>query len=121
VSDDDRRPLSEEERARLHEARYRGGLCAACGRALAEGEAVWFERFAAPGVYGQVWPWWAPVGEECAAPETLRAAQGVEPERCLGCGRGMYRSPSGRAGLPFCSRRCSRRYHQARAEEGAPS
>ena len=57
MSDAERRPLTEEERARLHEARYRGGLCAACGRALAESEAVRIERFAVPGLYGEVRPW----------------------------------------------------------------
>ena len=79
-----RRPTTEEERARIHEARYRGGLCGTCGRALAEGEAIWIEQFRVTGLYGRPSHWWVPVGEECAAPDAIRAAQGAEPERCLG-------------------------------------
>ncbi len=57
MSDDVRRLTTEEQRERLHLARQRGGLCAACGRVLSDGEPVYVERFVigpsgVPGVVG---------------------------------------------------------------------
>ena len=110
MPDDERRPLTEEERARIHAARNRGGMCAACGRALVEGETIWFERVRITGLYGESRPWWVPVGAECIAPETLRATCDAEPERCLGCGRGIYGlAEDARRRVVSCSTRCAAR------------
>lgn len=43
MTDDAQRPLTEEERARIQEARRSGGLCARCGRTLGADEPVWLE------------------------------------------------------------------------------
>jgi len=107
MSDAARRPLTEEERARIQAAKARGETCAGCGRALVEGETVWFEQFAIHGEYGELSYWWAPVGAECAAPETVRATCRAEPASCVGCGRGVFNQPTHplrRA--TSCSRRC---------------
>ena len=121
MSDDARRPLTEEERARIQAARLGGGVCAACGRALAEGETVWITSLAVHGEYRGTTHWRVPVGRECAGPDAPREAGGRELERCPDCGRGVVRPPSGRAGLPFCSRACGRRYRYARMREGRTS
>ena len=91
---DPRRLATDEERERLYAAKNRGGCCAACGRTLVADEPVYFERF----VFWQVGPTrlttQAPVGRECASPEALARTTGQEPERCAGCGRGLfYRKP----------------------------
>ena len=46
-----RQLTTDEQRAWLYEARRRGGLCALCGRALAEGEPVYVDRV----VVGRCW------------------------------------------------------------------
>jgi hypothetical protein len=52
----------------------------------------------------------APVGRECASPETLARTAGREPERCAGCGRGvLYRETRGDRRRAFCSRDCRNR------------
>jgi len=117
MSDDERRPLTEEERARIQAAKARGEMCAGCGRALVEGETVWFEQFAIHGEHGELNYWWAPVGAECAAPETVRATCKTEPERCAGCGRGIFNQPAHpRRRAVSCSRRCGVRSSVARGE-----
>ena len=80
--------LTEEQRARIHAARARGKLCAGCGRDLVDGEHVWIERFTTGG--GGRGFWQAPVGAECASPETVRATCRTGPEVCAGCGRGVF-------------------------------
>jgi hypothetical protein len=45
MSDDPRRLTTEEQRERLYAARYRGSMCAACGRTLDPGEPVYWEQF----------------------------------------------------------------------------
>jgi len=131
VTDDARRPGGvridvgdddERRRALLHAARRDGGLCAGCGRALADGEPVWWARLALRGAYGWISHRWGPAGRECAPPETLRATDGREPARCVGCGRGVYYEsapPPRRA--PTCSKRCAGRYRMARAREARGS
>ena len=76
---------TEEDRDRLHAARHDAGMCAACGRPLRAGETVYIERFVVVRSYLH-----APVGRECASPELLARAAGTGPERCGGCGRGIY-------------------------------
>jgi hypothetical protein len=106
--------MTEEERARIHVARNRGGLCAACGRELVEGETIWMERIAVRGEYGDVSYWHVPVGNECVAPETVQETCKMEPERCAGCGRGVYyRTSRGRRQRALCSRACGRKGTQA--------
>ena len=122
MTDDARRPLTEEERARIHAARNRGGMCALCGRALVEGETIWMERLAVRDEYGGTTYWRVPVGAECIAPETLRATCSTEPERCAGCGRGVYyQAEHPRRRLVLCSKRCAGRYRAARAKEARGS
>jgi hypothetical protein len=93
---------TEEDRERFHAARRIGGLCAACGRALAPDEPVYVERFATGMSYVH-----GPVGVECASSELLERTRGWEPERCVGCGRAMYyRAVGPRRVRAICSRRC---------------
>jgi len=117
VSEDVRRPVTEQDRARIQAAKARGEACAGCGRALVDGEHVWMERFAIHGEYGELSYWWAPVGAECVAPETVRATCATEPARCGGCGRGIFNQPAHplRRGVS-CSRRCVVRSSAARRE-----
>ena len=108
---------TEEQRERLHTARRRGGLCAACGRALGEDEPVFIERFVT-GVSRHAeatgWPHTvytaAPVGRECASARALSDARWQAPKPCAGCGRGVYYvlRPS-RARRALCSRGCAAR------------
>ena len=107
MSSDARRPLTEEERARVHAARRSGGMCAACGRAFVAGEAIWIESLAVHGEHGGTTHWQVPVGAECVAPETVRATCTTQPEPCAGCGRGVYyQATRRRRGRVLCSRRC---------------
>ena len=110
MTDDARSPMTEEERARIHEARNRGGLCAGCGRGLVEGETIWMERLTVRGEYGDMSYWHVPLGAECIAPETVRDTCTTQPERCAGCGRGVYyRASQGRRRRALCSRACGRK------------
>ncbi len=118
---DARRALTEEERARIQAAKYRGGLCAGCGRALEPGEPVWIVRFDA---YGDGRAYWhAPVGRECVAPDVLRPTEGATPAACAGCGRPISYAPTGRRRrrAALCSKRCASRHQQARAKEARGS
>ena len=117
MTDDARRVLTEEERARIQEARRNGGTCAGCGRVLGPDETAWVVRF---DVYGDGRAYWhAPVGEECVAPAVLGVTEGTTPEPCAGCGRGVIYYPSGYRprSVALCSKRCSSRSHLARRKE----
>jgi len=98
VSDRRRRLTTEGQVERLHQARWYGELCAACGRELRDDEPVYIERL--EGVRGR----WicqakAPVGVECISDELRDAAGRCEPEFCAGCERPVYyRVPSTRRG-----------------------
>ena len=136
MTDDARRPGearieasddAERRRALIYAARARGELCAGCGRALAADEPVWIERF----VTGLAAPQrrrlspshtQAPAGAECASATFRAATEGTEPERCAGCGRGVYyRVADTRRRTPTCSRRCSARAIAARTKEARES
>ncbi len=121
MSDDARRLLTEEERARIRAARERGGMCARCGRALPAREPVWIEHVVVgvkAGTRRAPISWRVPVGIECAAPDFRAEAEGRQPEPCLGCGRGVYhRVASPCRYLPLCSRACGHRFRRARARE----
>ena len=122
MSDDARRVLTEEDRARIFEARKGGGLCGLCGWHLAEGETVWVERIVVHGDHGDMARWQVPLGVECASPDFRAAMEGIEPERCAGCGRGVYYAtayPLRRA--VTCSRRCVHRVANARFKEARGS
>ena len=121
---DPRRLVTHEQRERLHVARGRGGLCAACGRALDDGEPVYVDTVvidipqpAGQRVGGYRTTVKAPLGAECASPALLARMAGSEPERCTGCGRPMYyavrRSTRTRA---TCSRRCRSRNNTAKSK-----
>ncbi len=122
MTDDARRVLTEEELGRVQAAKRDAGMCAGCGRALVGGETVWMERLATrligwrrrSPILNQ-----APVGAECASAMFLAATEGVEPERCVTCGRGVYYQtvPGRRRQRATCSRMCERRYQVARAKE----
>ena len=120
MTDDARRPLTEEERARLHAVRAQGGICALCGRTLAADEPVWVVRVDA---YGDGRAYWrAPVGRECAPPGLLSETEGLVPERCAGCGLAMYYLASyPRRRMALCSKRCDYRYRVARRKEARGS
>ena len=118
MTDDARRPMTEEGLARIQAARRDGRSCALCGRGLAEGETVWMERVVVALSGWRLRSYRAPVGAGCASPELVRATEGAAPERCAGCGRGVhYRSGAHSRRVALCSKRCSSRYQQARARE----
>jgi hypothetical protein len=101
---------TEDERERLHAARHTGEMCAACGRALDAGEPVYLERFTVVGTYVS-----GPVGRECASPDMLARTEGLAPERCAMCGRGVYyHLRARRRRQASCSRRCESRAAAAR-------
>jgi hypothetical protein len=116
LSDDPRRVVTQEALDRLHLARNRGGLCAACGKALHLLEPVYWDQLvididrSAMGSTHYSTALEAPVGAECASPEMLEQTRDRQPERCAGCWRGVYygadRSRRQRA---LCSRRCAGR------------
>ncbi len=111
MSNDARRTVTEEERARIHAARAWGRMCALCGRELATDETVWLENVDVGRVCGaKARSWQAPVGRECASPETVRETEDEEPEPCAGCGRGVLgRAPTVRRQVVACSTRCRNR------------
>ena len=129
MSDDRRRLTTDEERTRFATAKQRGGLCAACGRVLAEGEPVYIEPVAIDRkplkADGAEWRKVttdrdAPLGEECASRTFVAAARGRPPQGCAGCGRPVYyaklRAWRQRA---LCSHRCSNQVNRA-AQAGRP-
>ena len=110
MSADLRRLTTEEQRERLHLARRRGGMCAACGRALGADETVYIERFSDRGSRTE-----APAGIECASPELLKQTKGQQPERCAECGRGVYyRATNTKRRQALCSRACGARVQAAK-------
>ena len=117
MRDEARRPVTEEQRERLHVARALGDRCGLCGRTLDAAEAVYFEQFVVSmrrpaGRSAFLSPVYmrAPVGVECTSPEFRMETEGREPEPCARCGRPVYyqtaRSNRLRA---LCSRRCGSR------------
>jgi hypothetical protein len=93
-------------------ARVGGGLCAACGRDLAEGEPVWLERIPVPGNPKALLR--VTVGRECASPAFLARTEGQEPEPCAGCGRGVHYGKSNiKRSRALCSTRCVTRVRAA--------
>ena len=116
MSDGRLRIETEEDRERLFSARRRGEICGACARPLGPEETVYLERFrtGSSALAG-------PVGRECASRAMLERTAGTEPERCAGCGRGVYYRPGLRERIQArCSRRCAERavYARRRAERG---
>src|SRR5438046_2087419 len=110
MSDNLRRLTTEEQRERLYLARRRGGMWAACGRVIGGDETVYVEHFriGPEGSLGVIV--WAAVGAECVSPSFLDDTREREPERCAGCGRGMYyRVPNTRRRRALCSRYCAGR------------
>jgi hypothetical protein len=119
VSDDPRRVTTVEERDRFNAAKEHGGLCAVCGKTLADDETVYIEQMAIDlNAFAPSGAQWsrkavyrdAPLGVECASPGFLARTKGREPERCEHCGRSVYYAKE-RAGRQraVCSRRCSHR------------
>lgn len=110
MPDHGHRVLADEARARALAARRSGGVCAACGRTLAAGEPVWVEWFAVDVAYGGQTRWWMPVGAECTSAAFRAITKGTEPDRCAGCGRGVYdrRPTTERRRRALCSRACGR-------------
>ena len=94
---------TDEQREQLYAARQRGGVCAACGRTLTDGEPIYWEWFILDRTAYEA----GPVGAECASPEVLQEADDQEAVHCTGCGRriylGAYTLPPQRA----CSRYCA--------------
>jgi hypothetical protein len=115
ASDEPRRLTTEERRERFHTARNRGGRCAACSRVLGADETVYIEQFVIGPVGGRGGTAYGPVGVECTSPDFLYETQGQEPERCAGCGRGVYyRTVDVRRHRALCSRWCGPRADAAK-------
>ena len=109
----------ELTRARIHAARLEGGICAGCGRTLADGEPVWWTAFPVRGVYGRRETLRAAAGRECAPPALLRETAADEPRRCAGCGREIYYGHGSRPrARALCSQRCRSQHEAARTREG---
>ena len=129
MTDDARRPNEaridaddDRHRALLYAARRDGGICAGCGRALADAEPVWWAPFMVRGPYGRLSRRWGPVGRECAPPELLLETEAAGPKPCLACGRGVhYGSTAYPRDFVLCSGRCRNRYEGARAKEARGS
>jgi hypothetical protein len=98
---------TEKQRERFHTVRKRGGQCAACGRKLSPGEPVYIEQFEFSSGSGHATTASGPVGGECVSRGFAEEVEDCEPERCAGCGRGVYyrvmRTNRRRAA---CSRAC---------------
>ena len=113
MSDDPRRLTTQEAVDRLHQARRRGGECAACGKALGPEEPVYREPVtvdidrSALGLGRYTAAFEASIGAECASPEFVEEARERPPERCVGCGRPMhYAASKATRTRAVCSRRC---------------
>jgi hypothetical protein len=124
MSDDTAERLGAELRYRtFRAARTHGGLCANCGRVLAEDEAVWLERRQVSGRPRDALR--VPVAIECVSPEFLARTEGQAPEPCVGCGRGVYYGKTNsRRHQALCSSRCvarmaAARRHAVKMGEGA--
>jgi hypothetical protein len=120
VSDNPHRVVTQAALDRLHLARRRGGQCAACGKALHPLEPVFWEPVVVDigrstlGLRRYTTTLEAPVATECASPAFRNAVSGHPPERCAGCGRGVYYLiPNSRRQRPACSQRCRGRAHVA--------
>jgi hypothetical protein len=123
MSNDPRRLTTQDEREQLYAARYRGGICSACGRTLDEGEPVYWEQVNVGTVGGYTNRPQAPVGSECISPAFLEETEDRESERCAGCARPVYyREPRRGRHLAICSKRCGMRVsnakRQARKQDG---
>ena len=115
MSDDVLRLTTEAQRERFHLARRQGGQCVACGRVLSPGETVYIERFDMGPLTRRGVTATAPVGVECVSRGFLEEMEGQQPERCAGCGRGVYyRRPSTRRQQALCSRACGATVQAAR-------
>ena len=123
MRDAPRRLTTDEERERFATATSRGGFCAACGRVLADDEAIYIEKIGIDlkPLTGPGADWFrktvyrdAPLGAECASPAFLARTAGREPERCEGCDRPVYYAKK-RAGRlrAMCSKRCQSRANEA--------
>jgi len=117
MSDDAAEQLvSEMKRRAFQAAKTRGDVCAACGRALADGETVWLEHRPVPDEPRLSLR--VPLGIECVSPDFLARTEGREPERCAGCGRGVYYGrPHSNRRQALCSKRCVARAVAAKKQQ----
>ena len=131
MSDSPPRIETDEQLARLHDARKRGGVCAWCGRTLAVGEPIYVEQVPVdvkPFTGKSLWKFRrtvgrdAPLGAECAAPELVRRMEGQEPEYCEACGRPIYRTMVRASRVRVaCSKDCRNRLSRGRRATGEAS
>ena len=118
---DEPRQLTAEARERVDTAKAQGGLCAGCGRDLGVDEPVYMAQvwigmklFGNPDSLASRTFVDAPFGVECISPVFRVETEGVEPERCDGCGRGVYYQVARtRRRRALCSVRCRRRTGKA--------
>jgi hypothetical protein len=118
---DEPRQLTSEARERVNMAKAQGGLCAGCGRELGADEPVYVARvwigmklFGNPTSLAARIFADAPFGVECISPGFRAEAEGVEPERCAWCGRGVYYEASRpQRRRAICSVRCRHRLGHA--------
>ena len=115
------RQVTPEAREWVERAKAQGGLCAGCGRALGADEPVYMARawigmklFGNPSSLDSRIVVDAPFGVECISPGFRAGTEGAEPERCAGCGRGVYyEASSRRRHRTACSARCRKRTGKA--------
>jgi hypothetical protein len=81
---------------------------------LSADEPVYMERFVMLEVAGSEITLQAPLGAECASTEILDRMKGRDPERCVGCNRGVYYGrPRVNRHQAICSRECRNRAARA--------
>jgi hypothetical protein len=125
-----RQLTTDQQRQWFFSAKEHGGLCAACGRALDDGEVVYIEPVDVMPGPGAIWSRRktsraAHLGQECVSPEFLARASLLPIERCEGCARPVFHAVERAARMhTFCSKRClnrvmTRSRQAERREKGA--
>ena len=123
---------TDEQIALMQQAKRRAAVCGWCGRSFNLHEQIYLDRFLVgirrdrQGVAVSRSAAYAPVGAECASPETLAQSERQEHESCARCYRRVYdRSPRAERSQALCSRRCGSTLSYlgggARGEAGVPT
>jgi hypothetical protein len=107
-----RRLTTDDQRQWLARAKEYGGLCAACGRTLDDGETVYLEPVEVELKVSSSWSRRtanrdAPLGAECAARDFVERAARSVIDPCEECGRPVFYAIERTVRAhTFCSKRC---------------